>query len=108
MFRNSGGEKIEKHQKSHFCANLVPARPVNFWSRGVKSHLREIRMINELSYVNHLKSVLREKPEFSKIILIYETQTFPSKSFFRVNNIRVRLKKQKIESKPLVGLAFKL
>ena len=36
MFRNSGGEEIAKNKKSHFCDNLVPARPENFWSGGVK------------------------------------------------------------------------
>ena len=35
IFRYSGGEEIAKNYKSHFCDNLVPARPENFWSRGV-------------------------------------------------------------------------
>ena len=37
MFRNLVGEKIEKNRKSHFCDNLVPARPENFWSRIVNN-----------------------------------------------------------------------
>ena len=64
----------------------------NFWICGTqKTPIRhitgnnclksEIRItINELSYINHLKPVLpekgrKEKPEFSKIILIYKTLT---------------------------------
>ena len=39
MVRNLGGGKIEKNQKSHVFDNLVPARPENLLSRGVKSIL---------------------------------------------------------------------
>ena len=42
MFRNSGAEKIEKNKKSHFCDNLVPARPENFWARGVNMKKDEL------------------------------------------------------------------
>ena len=40
MFRKLESEKIEKNQKSHFCDNLVPARPEHFWSRGVNNKIQ--------------------------------------------------------------------
>ena len=86
MVRNSGAEKIEKNQKSHFCDNLVPTRPENFWSRGVKKPLTRrsfeisssgfLRMIEKFPGHRFFESLLTDSDTFPKFFFDLQQQFF--------------------------------